>query len=116
MQYIEEYRKKDLILALSAELHKTSKKEITLMEVCGGHTMAIHRFGLHALLPPTIRLLSGPGCPVCVSSQHFLDLAIAYSKIPGVIVTTYGDLIRVPGSESSLEKEKANGRDERTGI
>lgn len=111
MQYIEEYRKKDLILALSAELQKISKKEITLMEVCGGHTMAIHRFGLHALLPPTIRLLSGPGCPVCVSSQHFLDLAIAYSKIPGVIVTTYGDLIRVPGSESSLEKEKANGRD-----
>lgn len=111
MQYIEEYRKKDLILALSAELHKTSKKEITLMEVCGGHTMAIHRFGLHALLPANIRLLSGPGCPVCVSSQHFLDTAIAYSRIPGAIITTYGDLIRVPGSVTSLEKEKANGSD-----
>ena len=81
------------------------------MEVCGGHTMAIHRFGLHALLPSTIRLLSGPGCPVCVSSQHFLDTAIAYSEIPGVIITTYGDLIRVPGSVSSLEKEKTNGHD-----
>jgi hydrogenase expression/formation protein HypD len=111
VQYIDEYRKKDLILAVSAELRVVSKKEITLMEVCGGHTMAIHRFGLHALLPPTIRLLSGPGCPVCVSSQHFLDKAIACSKIPGVIITTYGDLIRVPGTESSLEKEKANGRD-----
>ncbi|MEI7661961.1 MAG: hydrogenase formation protein HypD [Bacteroidota bacterium] len=111
MKYIDEYRKKDLILAVSEELKKVSKKEITLMEVCGGHTMAIHRFGLHALLPPNIRLLSGPGCPVCVSSQHFLDTAIAYSKSPGVIITTYGDLIRVPGSASSLEKEKANGED-----
>ena len=81
------------------------------MEVCGGHTMAIHRFGLHALLPPTIRLLSGPGCPVCVSSQHFLDTAIVYAKIPDAIIATYGDLIRVPGSVSSLEKEKANGHD-----
>ena len=81
------------------------------MEVCGGHTMAIHRFGLHALLPPNIRLLSGPGCPVCVSSQHFLDTAIACAKISNAIITTYGDLIRVPGSVSSLEKEKANGHD-----
>lgn len=81
------------------------------MEVCGGHTMAIHRFGILSLLPKTIRLLSGPGCPVCVSSQHFLDTAIAYGKIPGVIIATYGDLIRVPGSSDSLEKEKANGHD-----
>ncbi len=111
MKYIDEYRKKDLILAVAEELKRVSTKDITLMEVCGGHTMAIHRFGLHALLPPTVRLLSGPGCPVCVSSQHFLDTAIAYAKIQGVIITTYGDLIRVPGSVSSLEKEKANGHD-----
>ncbi len=111
MKYIDEYRKKDLILAVSEELKRVSTKEITLMEVCGGHTMAIHRFGLQMLLPPSIRLLSGPGCPVCVSSQHFLDTAIAYSKVPGSIITTYGDLIRVPGSVSSLEKEKANGED-----
>lgn len=81
------------------------------MEVCGGHTMAIHRFGLTSLLPPNIRLISGPGCPVCVSSQHFIDMAMAYSRIPGVIITTYGDLIRVPGSTTSLEKERANGSD-----
>jgi hydrogenase expression/formation protein HypD len=81
------------------------------MEVCGGHTMAIHRFGLVSLLPSTIRLISGPGCPVCVSSQHFIDKAMAYSKIPGVIIATYGDLIRVPGSATSLEKERANGSD-----
>ena len=111
MKYIDEYRKKDLILAVAAEITKISKKEIALMEVCGGHTMAIHRFGLTSLLPPTIRLLSGPGCPVCVSGQRFIDTAVEYSKIPGVIVTTYGDLIRVPGSGTSLEKEKAKGRD-----
>jgi hydrogenase expression/formation protein HypD len=111
MKYIDEYRKKELILAVSAEIKKISKKKISLMEVCGGHTMAIHRFGLTSLLPPNVRLISGPGCPVCVSSQHFIDTAIAYSKIPLAIITTYGDLIRVPGSVTSLEKEKANGHD-----
>ncbi len=111
MNYLQDYRKKDLILAVSQELKAISTKNITLMEVCGGHTAAIHRFGLPSLLPPNIRLLSGPGCPVCVSSQHFLDTAIAYSKLPGAIIATYGDLIRVPGTVSSLEKEKANGHD-----
>jgi len=113
MKYVDEYRNKELILSVSEKLKAISKKEITLMEVCGGHTMAIQRFGLPSLLPPTIRLISGPGCPVCVSSQHFIDQAMAYSKIPGVIITTYGDLIRVPGSATSLEKERANGSDVR---
>jgi len=81
------------------------------MEVCGGHTMSIQRFGLPSLLPETIRLLSGPGCPVCVSSRRFLDQAIAYSRLPDVIITTYGDLIRVPGSSSTLDLEKARGAD-----
>jgi len=109
MKYIDEYRKKDLILAIAEKLRAISTKEIVLMEVCGGHTMAIHRFGLHSLLPSNIQLISGPGCPVCVSGQHFIDTAMAYSKLPGVIITTYGDLIRVPGSYTSLEKERANG-------
>jgi len=113
MKYIDEYRKKELIISLSEKLKTVSKKEMVLMEVCGGHTMAIHRFGLLSLLPDNIRLISGPGCPVCVSSQHFIDMAMAYSKIPGVIITTYGDLIRVPGSTTSLEKERANGSDVR---
>jgi hydrogenase expression/formation protein HypD len=111
MKYVDEYRKKELILSVAENLRTVSKKEIVLMEVCGGHTMAIHRFGLHTLLPPNIHLVSGPGCPVCVSSQHFIDLAIAYSRIQGVIITTYGDLIRVPGSATSLEKERAGGSD-----
>jgi hydrogenase expression/formation protein HypD len=111
MKYVDEYRKKDLILAVAEKLRAISEKDIVLMEVCGGHTMAIHRFGLNTLLPPNIHLISGPGCPVCVSSQHFIDMALAYSHIPGVIITTYGDLIRVPGSNTSLEKERASGSD-----
>jgi len=111
MKYVDEYREKDLILSLAEKLRTISKKEVVLMEVCGGHTMAIHRFGIHSLLPSNIHLVSGPGCPVCVSSQHFIDSAMAFSRIPGVIITTYGDLIRVPGSSTSLEKERAAGSD-----
>jgi len=111
MKFVDEYRKKELILSIAEKLKTVSTKELVLMEVCGGHTMAIHRFGLHSLLPSNIRLISGPGCPVCVSGQHFIDTAMAYSKLPGVIITTYGDLIRVPGSYTSLEKERANGSD-----
>ena len=81
------------------------------MEVCGGHTAAIRRFGIPSLLPGNVKLISGPGCPVCVTGTDFIDKAIAYSKMKDVIITTFGDLIRVPGSISSLEKEKASGAD-----
>lgn len=111
MRFIDEYRDKDLVLKISEEIRKISTKPVSLMEVCGGHTMSIQRFGLPSLLPATIRLLSGPGCPVCVSSRRFLDQAIAYSRLPDVIITTYGDLIRVPGSTSTLDIEKARGAD-----
>jgi hydrogenase expression/formation protein HypD len=83
------------------------------MEVCGGHTSAIHRFGIPSLLPPEITLISGPGCPVCVTTADFIDKAIAYSQMENVTIVTFGDLIRVPGSSSSLEKEKATGADVR---
>ena len=111
MKYIDEYRDKKIVLALADEIQKASRKKISLMEVCGGHTMAIQRFGLPSLLPPTITLLSGPGCPVCVSSKKFIDQAIAYSRLEDTIIATYGDLIRVPGSTSSLDREKASGAD-----
>jgi hydrogenase expression/formation protein HypD len=111
MKYIDEYRDKNLVLALAGEIVKASTKPIVLMEVCGGHTMSIQRFGIPSLLPPTIRLLSGPGCPVCVSSRKYIDQAIAYSRLQDVIITTYGDLIRVPGSTSTLDQEKARGAD-----
>ena len=111
MKYIDEYRDKSLVLGLAEEIKKVSRKKISLMEVCGGHTMAIQKFGIPALLPHNIDLLSGPGCPVCVTSRLFIDRAIAYSRMNEVIITTYGDLIRVPGSTSTLDKEKARGGD-----
>jgi hydrogenase expression/formation protein HypD len=111
MKYISEYRDKAIIEKLVRKIEKISKKEITLMEVCGGHTMAIQKFGIPSLLPENIILKSGPGCPVCVSSRGFIDQAIAYSRLDDVVIATFGDLIRVPGSTSTLDKEKAEGRD-----
>ncbi|MCK9423062.1 MAG: hydrogenase formation protein HypD [Bacteroidales bacterium] len=111
MRYIDEYRNSALVVHLSHQIRRISTKPVNLMEVCGGHTYAIYKNGLKDFLPDTIRLLSGPGCPVCVSSQKFVDHAIELGKLNGVILTTYGDLIRVPGSISSLEKEKAGGAD-----
>jgi hydrogenase expression/formation protein HypD len=81
------------------------------MEVCGGHTLAIRKYGIQHLLPDTIELLSGPGCPVCVTNRTAIDRAIALACLPGTIITTYGDLIRVRGSVSSLDQEKAQGAD-----
>jgi hydrogenase expression/formation protein HypD len=109
MKFIDEYRNKEDIALIIDRIRKHSIRQISIMEVCGGHTTAIHKFGLQSMLPENIRLLSGPGCPVCISSQAFIDKAIALSKLNGVIITTYGDLIRVPGSASSLEKERAAG-------
>ena len=111
MKYIDEYRDKELVLDISKKIKKESKKNIKLMEVCGGHTMAIQKFGIPALLPENIQLLSGPGCPVCVTGREFIDHAIALSRCKDIIITTFGDLIRVPGSSSSLDKEKASGAD-----
>lgn len=111
MKYIDEYRDATIINKIAEQIKSISKKEIALMEVCGGHTMSIQKFGIPSLLPKNIRLVSGPGCPVCVSSKKFIDTAIVYASMPDVIITTFGDLIRVPGSTSSLEREKANGAD-----
>ena len=83
------------------------------MEVCGTHTMAIARYGLRDLLPPHVRLVSGPGCPVCVTAMHDLDTVIALSALPEVTVATFGDLIRVPASRTSLAAARAAGADVR---
>lgn len=111
LKYIDEFRDKKLVQDLAAEIKKISRKKISIMEVCGGHTMAIQKFGIPSLLPGNIELLSGPGCPVCVTSNKFIDSAVALSRLDDIIITTYGDLIRVPGSSSSLDNEKAKGAD-----
>lgn len=113
MKYIDEYRDREIVLNLAREIKKVSTKPVRLMEVCGGHTMSIQKFGIPYLLPDTVELISGPGCPVCVTSRGFIDKAVAYSRLEDVIITTYGDLIRVPGSSTSLEKERAGGADVR---
>ena len=82
----------------------------TLMEVCGTHTVAIARNGIRALMPEGVRLASGPGCPVCVTSNHDIDKVIALARVPEVTITTFGDMTRVPGSTSSLLAEQAAGR------
>ena len=108
---MEEYRDPDISQKLADRIGKISTKEIRLMEVCGTHTTAIFRSGIRSLLPETIHLISGPGCPVCVTAQREVDAFLELTKIDDVIVTTFGDLMRVPGTNSSLQRERANGRD-----
>ncbi len=111
MKYLEEFRDKKIAGQLTDAIRRISTRPVSLMEVCGGHTMAIRKAGIPYLLPGTIDLLSGPGCPVCVTSRQFIDHAIELSRLPGIIITTYGDLMRVPGSRSTLWKAKAEGAD-----
>jgi hydrogenase expression/formation protein HypD len=91
------------------ELSKRVGRDVRLMEVCGTHTMAAFRSGLRQLLPDRVRLVSGPGCPVCVTDPSYLDAAIDLCGRPGVVIATFGDLVRVPGTDSSLEQERAAG-------
>lgn len=88
---------------------KVGGKRISIMEVCGTHTVAILRHGIRSLLPPTVRLLSGPGCPVCVTPQGFIDAACGLARRQDLVVCTYGDMLRVPGSDGSLADMRADG-------
>lgn len=111
MKYINEYRNRELISKVVSQIKKTAVQKYTFMEVCGGHTSAIHRFGIPSLLPGNIRLVSGPGCPVCVTATGFIDTMVACAGMDDLIITTFGDLIRVPGSGSSLEEARRDGAD-----
>jgi hydrogenase expression/formation protein HypD len=98
---------------LARRITRASRRPIRLMEVCGTHTVSIFKSGIRSLLPETVSLLSGPGCPVCVTAQQEIDAFITLAREPDTIVATFGDLIRVPGSGSSLQREKADGADVR---
>ena len=113
LKYVEEYRDGALARELAAGIRKIATKEMRLMEVCGTHTMSIFRHGIRSVLPETVTLLSGPGCPVCVTSQTDIDTFVLLTAVENSIVTTFGDLMRVPGAHSSLGQEKAMGRDVR---
>jgi hydrogenase expression/formation protein HypD len=115
INYNQAYRNPELarILARRIETVAAGCGTIRLMEVCGTHTMAIFRHGIRSLLPGSITLLSGPGCPVCVTAQADIDAFVALSRQEDVIIATFGDLMRVPGSGSSLQRERSSGADVR---
>ncbi|MRR15118.1 MAG: hydrogenase formation protein HypD [Deltaproteobacteria bacterium] len=117
MKFIDEYRDPALAAGLLKHIQGAAERierPVTLMEICGSHTQAIGRFGLRTLLPANIRLISGPGCPVCVTSARDVDLALHLSSLPGVIFATFGDMLRVPGTGGdSLQKRRAAGCDVR---
>ena len=111
LKHIEEYRDSELCRRLIARIKRFSGGDIRLMEVCGTHTVSIFRHGIRTILPKSISLLSGPGCPVCVTAQRDIDTFIETARQEDVIVATFGDLMRVPGTYSSLQKERAKGAD-----
>lgn len=113
MKFVDEYRDPELAKKLLERIHRHSTKVIRLMEFCGGHTVSIFKHGIRQLLPRNIEMLSGPGCPVCVTANADLDKAIALSRLPGVIIASFGDMVRVPGSYSSLQRAKAEDSDVR---
>jgi hydrogenase expression/formation protein HypD len=113
MKYIDDFRDPQLVQKLLDLIRARSTRPLRFMEFCGGHTHAIFRHGLRQLLPPTVELRSGPGCPVCVTADADLDRAIALAHLPGVILTTFGDMLKVPGSHGSLQDARAAGADVR---
>jgi len=113
MKFIDEFRDPELGRRLVDDIHHKADKPMRLMEFCGGHTVSIFRNGIRQLLPSTVEMLSGPGCPVCVTANSDLDKAIALAHVPGVIITTFGDMLKVPGSTSSLMQARADGADVR---
>jgi hydrogenase expression/formation protein HypD len=113
MKYVTEYRDAASVGAVVDEIRRTLTKSWTLMEICGGQTHAIVRYGIDQLLPPEIELVHGPGCPVCVTPLELLDRALAIASLPDVIFCSYGDMLRVPGSGRDLFSVKAQGGDVR---
>jgi hydrogenase expression/formation protein HypD len=113
MKFIDEFRDQTLVKDLARRLAALATGPATIMEVCGTHTMAAARFGLKSLLPPHVGLISGPGCPVCVTAQVDLDAFLALGQEPQTTLTSFGDMLRVPGSHASLEGLRAQGAEVR---
>ncbi len=116
MRYVDEYRDPKIAQAMAGEIARKVTRPWVLMEVCGGQTHTLMRYGIDELLPREIELVHGPGCPVCVTPLEMVDRAIRIASLPGVIFTSYGDMLRVPGSESDLFQAKAQGADVRDGV
>ena len=113
MKYVDEYRDGEIARGLVTEICRLQTRPWVIMEVCGGQTHSIVKHGIDLLLPPTIELVHGPGCPVCVTSLELIDKAHAIARQPGVIFCSFGDMLRVPGSESDLFALRSQGADVR---
>jgi hydrogenase expression/formation protein HypD len=113
MKYLDEYRDAGLVKDVLSRIRQTAKSNWTIMEICGGQTHAIMRYGIDQLLPEEIELVHGPGCPVCVTPLELIDKALAIAARPEVIFCSYGDMLRVPGSGRDLFSVKAGGGDVR---
>lgn len=116
MKFQDEFRDRELVGNMAANIRSMAQRlahPVNFMEVCGTHTMSIYQYGLRSLLPENVRLVSGPGCPVCVTPVGYVDKAVACTADPRNIVATFGDMLRVPGSRSSLMEERAKGADVR---
>jgi hydrogenase expression/formation protein HypD len=113
MRLSSAFRESELARNIAANIERTTTRPWNLMEFCGTHTVAIFRHGLRTMLPGNIRLVSGPGCPVCVTSRTDIDRILYLAGLPGTIIATYGDMMKVPGSDMSLSDRRARGADVR---
>jgi hydrogenase expression/formation protein HypD len=113
MKYVNEYREAPLVQGVIQEIHRSISRPWVIMEICGGQTHSIKRYGIDQLLPEEVELVHGPGCPVCVTPLEQIDKALAIASQPEVIFTSYGDMLRVPGSERDLFSIRAAGGDVR---
>ena len=111
MKHVDEYRDPQMVRGLAAAIKAEAARPMRFMELCGTHTVAIARHGLPSMLPLDLELVSGPGCPVCVTSAAEIDVAVGLAAIDGLCVATFGDMIRVPGSGGSLAQARAQGAD-----
>ena len=112
MEFLEQFNSERMISKMLKQL--VVEEPLTIMEVCGTHTQAISKFGLRTVLPKNLKLVSGPGCPICVTPINFIDTALKLAQKEGVIIATFADLLKVPGSNSSLQLEQAKGQKIRT--
>lgn len=113
MKFVDEYRDRERAAAIAFKIRESVSKPWRIMEVCGGQTHTILQYGIPDLLPSSIELLHGPGCPVCVTPLQQINKAIAISKIPGTIMCSFGDMLRVPGNDGDLLQARAEGADVR---